>query len=67
MARRNKIPELEKVHGDLNKVIPSLVNVGGQYHAAQVLGVTQATISRWLKDNDYRPKITWIKQEEQAS
>ena len=63
MARRNKIPELEKAHGDLNQVIPDLVNIGGQHHAAEVLGVAQATISRWLKDNGYSPKITWIKQE----
>ena len=63
MAKRYRIPELEKEYGDLHKIIPPLVNEGGQAYAAFQLDTTQATISRWLRDNGYAPKTTYEKQE----
>ena len=64
MARRYRIPELEKEYGDLHKIIPPLVNEGGQKYAAFQLGVSQATISEWLRDNGYTAKTTYEKQEQ---
>jgi hypothetical protein len=61
MAKRDVLKDLEKQHGDLNKVIPPLVNQGGQAFAAQQLNTTQATISNWLKDNQYEKKVEWVK------
>jgi len=47
---------LEKECGKpMTEVIPPLVNIGGQKHAAEVLGVSQATISKWLENNGYVP------------
>lgn len=53
MARRFVIKELEAAHGNLHEVIPPLVNKGGQKLAADILGTTQSTVSKWLKDNGY--------------
>lgn len=61
MAKRNKLLELEREKGDLDTVIPPLVNFGGQKHAAEVLGTTQATISLWLKKNGYKPTTQYTK------
>lgn len=66
MARRFVLRELEEKHGDLHKVIPPLVNERGQLGAALVLGTTQNTISRWLKDNGYVKQETWERQAEPA-
>jgi len=54
MAKRYQLREIERMGGDLHKIIPLLVNQGGQKGAADTLCVTQATISRWLKMNGYR-------------
>lgn len=59
MARRFKLKELEATKGDLHKVIPPLVNQIGQAGAAEELGVSQFTISRWLRDNGYEMTITY--------
>ena len=61
-----KITEIQKIYGDLDQIIPKLVNTGGQQYAAFQLNVSNATISRWLKDNNYVAKKTYIKQEEQS-
>jgi hypothetical protein len=61
MARRNKIPELEQKHGNLERIIPALVNRGGQKLAAEKLETSQNTISRWLKDNHYISRVVWMK------
>ena len=53
MAKRFKLRELEEQYGDLHKVIPKLVNTGGQSYAAFQLGTTQSTINRWLRANGY--------------
>lgn len=69
MAKRNKVGELEQEHGNLERIIPPLVNKGGQRLAADKLGTTQTTISRWLKDHGYISRTEWVKvtpQEESA-
>lgn len=62
MATPNVLKDLEKEYGDLNNVIPKLVNQGGQKFAAFQLGTSSNFISRWLKDNGYTQKIEWVKQ-----
>lgn len=53
MATPNKLKKLEQERGDLHKVIPPAVNKLGQKDAAEELHLSTATISTWLKDNDY--------------
>lgn len=48
-----KIKELEKRYGDLHRIIPYLANERGQVEAGRILGVSSATIHKWLKDNGY--------------
>lgn len=67
MAKRFKLRELEQQRGDLEKVIPPLVNRDGQKEAARVLGTTQATISNWLKANRYRSKTVYEKAEAEVT
>jgi len=71
MAKPNKLLELEKAHGDLNAVIPPLVNQHGQAEAGRRLGVSGATISNWLKFNGYTMVIQYVRRgeklQEQAS
>lgn len=62
MAKRNKLLELEQKHGNLDRVIPPLVNRGGQALAAERLGTSQATISNWLKDHGYIKTEFWQKR-----
>lgn len=61
MAKRHKIPELERQHGDLHAVIPPMVNQFDQAYTANQLATSQATVSRWLKNNGYCKKVTWVK------
>lgn len=63
MAKRHRIRELEKQHGDLHKVIPPLVNELGQGETARKLSISQATISNWLKQNRYVKVVYYRKQE----
>ena len=66
MARSHRIQEVEKERGQpLEEIIPSLVNIGGQRHAADALGLSQATISNWLRDNGYKPIIQYVKVEQE--
>jgi hypothetical protein len=62
-----RIKEIERVHGDLTKVIPDLVNIHGQGKAGEILGTCASTISRWLKENHYRKVIMYVRDEEKAS
>jgi hypothetical protein len=64
MAKKDVLKDLEQRYGDLHKIIPQLVNQGGQGFAACELKTTQATISNWLKDNGYVKKTEWVKEEE---
>jgi DNA invertase Pin-like site-specific DNA recombinase len=63
MARVSTIePRLREQHGDLEQVIPKLVNVFGQEGTARRLGVKQSWVSRWLKDNGYIPVTQYVKR-----
>lgn len=64
MARSRKLKDLEKKHQNLEKVIVTLVNKGGQAEAARELNVTQATISNFLKRRNYRPVTIYRKEGE---
>jgi len=62
MARRFVLRDLESQYGNLEEIIPKLVNEGGQQFAAFQLSTTQNTISNWLKEHGYTKKTEWIKQ-----
>lgn len=63
MARHNKIAEIARSRGISEELlILPLVNRGGQKHAAEVLEVSQATISKWLEENDYVNQPMWLKK-----
>lgn len=63
MAKPNRIRELEEKHGDLSQVIPRLVNqVGSVKEAAKRLGVSDSTLSVWLKKNGYRLITVCLKE-----
>lgn len=53
MAKPNRLREIEEQYGDLQKIIPHLVNEHGQAEAARLLDVSPSTISLWLKHNGY--------------
>lgn len=62
MARRNILNEIERERGiPLNFIVLPLVNQGGQQLAAKELGVSQATISKWLEENGYVSRTIWQK------
>jgi DNA invertase Pin-like site-specific DNA recombinase len=61
MAKKDIVREIEAKHGDLEKVIPDLVNAGGQARAATFLNTTQSTISNWLKKHGYVKTTVWKK------
>lgn len=62
--RKITVKDLEKEYGDLEEIIPRLVNEGGQTYAAFQLGTTATTISKWLKAHGYIQKVTYVKQGE---
>jgi hypothetical protein len=64
LATPHRLRELEQEHNaTLDDLIPSTVNkLGSQKSAADALGVSQATISTWLRDNGYTPKTVYIKE-----
>ncbi len=68
MATPNKIKALEEQHKTpAHVLIPFWVNtLGSQKAAAARLGLSQATVSQWLKDNGYIPRIVYIKGEHHA-
>lgn len=62
MAKPHQLKEVERMRGKpLDQDIPALVNERGQLHAALVLGVSQATISGWLKSNGFKKTVKWEK------
>lgn len=63
MAKPHQLKEVERVRGEqLSVSIPALVNEGGQLYAALVLGVSQATVSTWLKQNGFRKVTKWERE-----
>lgn len=66
LAKPYRIKELESRLGNLHEVIPQLVNLHGQAEAARLLGLSQTTVSQWLKVNGYRQKIEYVREEQTA-
>lgn len=62
MAKPLVLRELEAKHGSLHEIIPKLVNRGGQKCAADELGISAMTVSRWLKINGYKQRVVWEKE-----
>ncbi len=67
MAKPHRLPEIEQEYNQpLDQLIPDTVNkLGSQKLAAEQLGISQATISTWLKENGYEAKVVYIKADEQ--
>lgn len=65
MAKPNRLRELEQKQGIPPDIfIPELLEkLGSQKAVADHLGISQTTISTWLKDNGYIAKTVYIKQE----
>jgi len=65
MAKPNRLPEVERAHGQpLETLIPDLLAaLGTQKAVADHLGISQATISTWLRENGFVPVVTYVKQE----
>lgn len=69
MARSSIEPELERLYGDLDHVIPRLASEQGQDGAARTLStekviVRQSWVSRWLRDNGYVQRVNYVKKGE---
>lgn len=64
-----KMKKLEKEHGPLEKVIPNLLEKhrGSQRAVAAEIGISQASISRWLAANGYTSKLVWYKPESEPA
>lgn len=62
MARRFKVREAEQARGQpASEFIPALVNEhGGLGGAAAALGVSQASVSRFMQLAHYRPVVVWV-------
>ena len=45
----------------LDRIIPPLVNRVGVVEAGKKLGISAATVGKWLKDNGYAPSTKWGK------
>lgn len=62
-----RVREVQKKYGDLHRVIPRLVNEQGQVNTAKLLGLSPATISKWLKDNGYIRVSQYIRRDDQSA
>lgn len=65
MARRDRLKELAAERGVseewyLDSIVVPMVNTHGQKGAADQLGVSQVSVSRWLKGK-YTPRMMWLK------
>ncbi len=58
-----KLRDVESRVGPLDEVIPDMVNRLGQAETARQLGVSQFTVSRWLRENGYVMRILWERKE----
>lgn len=59
-----RIRYLKDKFGDLDRVIPEMVNQHGQHGTARLLGISTATVNKWLKDNGYRRRMVYERIEE---
>lgn len=66
MATPNRLQALEQEYNEpIEVLIPRMVNkLGNQRAAADALGISQATISTWLKENGYIAVTQWVKESE---
>ena len=55
------LKHLEREKGDLERVIPPLVNKFGVVQAAKQLKMSPATVGKWLGDHGYISSTTWVK------
>jgi len=64
MAKPNALKELAKRHGDLTVFIPEKVAKAGHNAkaVAHELGVTDSTISKFMRDQGYVYRRMWIKK-----
>lgn len=58
-----RIKPLKEKFKDFEAEIVRLVNQKGQHKTAETLGMSVATVNKWLKDNGYRKKIVYFKKE----
>lgn len=60
--------EIEQKQGrPLDRLIPDLLDqLGSQKAVADHLGISQASLSRWLKENGYQAKVVWEKVNDAA-
>jgi len=63
MATPYRIRAVEQAHNvPIAQLIPDLVNrLGSQKAAAERRGLSQATISTWLRENGYTPRVIYVK------
>lgn len=66
MAKPYRLQAVEQEHNTpLEVLIPQTVNrLGSQKSAADELGISQATISTWLKENGYVSRTVYVKTTE---
>lgn len=58
------VKKLEQKRGNLHHVIPPLVSQHGQVETARLLGLSAATISKWLRRNRYWQTNQWLTLEQ---
>lgn len=57
----------QKLGRPLDRLIPDLLDqMGSQKAVADHLGISQASLSRWLKENGYQAKVVWEKVNDAA-
>lgn len=62
MAKPHRLKSIERDRGEtLDFVLPRLVNTYGQLGAGLRLGISQASVSMWLKRNGYVRVTRWEK------
>lgn len=58
------VKQLEQERGDLRAIIPVLASLHGQVEAGRRLGLSVATINKWLKAHGYRKQVDYITLEQ---
>jgi hypothetical protein len=62
MMPKQALKALEREKGDLERLIPPLVNKYGVVEAGNKLKISAATVGKWLKDNNYTSITMWMKK-----